>query len=147
MPDSWRQLRLPRQVHNGVMPSSANVYQPGVCNIGPAEIRQRRLSGIVGAIVTALALVAFVVFQVATPWRVLVILPAAASATGFLQAAFHFCVRFGMAGLFNFGDQRGKQEAVHEQEYRKKDQRTALSIIVLAALAGIVVAIIAVLLP
>jgi hypothetical protein len=129
------------------MSTTTTVYQPGVCNIGPAEIRTRRQSGILGAALTVVLLVGFVAFHVPDPWRLLIALPAGVGASGFLQAAFHFCARFGMSGLFNFGTEVGKTEAVHEQEYRRKDQRKALSILGLSLLAAIVVAVIAVLLP
>lgn len=124
----------------------SNTYQPGVCNIGPAEIRSRRRAGIGGAIVTVAALVAFVVFGVPDGWRWLIALPAGVGAMGFLQAAFHFCARFGMAGLFNFGD-IGHEEAVHESEYRRADQRKAMLISVLSLGIGVAVAVVAVLLP
>jgi hypothetical protein len=122
------------------------VYQPGVCNIGPAEIRSRRRSGIGGAIVTAVALAAFVLLGVPDGWRWLVVIPAGVGAMGFLQAAFHFCARFGMAGLFNFGE-LGAEESVHEAEYRRADQRKAVLISVLSLGIGILVAVVAVLLP
>lgn len=125
---------------------TTTVYQPGVCNIGPAEIRQRRSIGIGGLVVTVVAVVLLVVFQVPAPWRLLVFIPAAAGASGFLQAALHFCTGFAMKGVFNFGD-RGTQEAVHEQEYRKKDQRKATLILIGAAAIGVVVALIAFFLP
>ncbi|MBN9607427.1 MAG: hypothetical protein J0G30_12535 [Actinomycetales bacterium] len=128
------------------MTATANVYQPGVCNIGPAEIRMRRRSGYLGI---ALAVV-FLVLAFALGWpawtRLFVALPVALAATGFLQAAFHFCVRFGTQGLFNFGDV-GTQEAVHEAEYRRKDQRKALLIAGLAVLIAAVVAVGAFLIP
>lgn len=128
------------------MSTTANVYQPGVCNIGKAEINQRRQTGIVGAVVTVLALAAFVIFHVPDPWRLFILLPAGLGASGFLQAAFHFCARFGMTGLFNFGA-LGTPEAVHEQEYRRKDQRKALLILGLSGLTALVVFGIALLLP
>jgi uncharacterized membrane protein len=127
-------------------PMSTNVYQPGVCNIGPAEIRQRRMSGYLGLAVAVVFLV--VAFALGWPaWaRLFVALPVALSATGFLQAAFQFCVRFGTQGLFNFGE-LGTQEAVHEAEYRRKDQRKALLIVGLTAIIAAVVAIAAFLVP
>lgn len=122
-------------------------YQPGVCNIGPAEIRARRRVGVGGAIVTVLALVAFVVLGVPDAWRWLVVIPAGVGAMGFLQAAFRFCARFGMAGLFNFTDDPDHPEQVYEQEYRRKDQRKAMLISALSLAIGIAVAVIAVVLP
>lgn len=126
--------------------TATNVYQPGVCNIGPAEIRQRRMSGYLGLAVA----VVFLVLAFALGWpawvRLLVVLPVALAATGFLQAAFHFCVKFGTQGLFNFGE-LGAQEAVHEAEYRRKDQRKALLIVGLTALIAAAVAIAAFVIP
>lgn len=126
--------------------TATNVYQPGVCNIGPAEIRQRRRSGYLGLAVA----VVFLVLAFALGWpawvRLLVALPVALAATGFLQAAFHFCVKFGTQGLFNFGE-LGAQEAVHEAEYRRKDQRKALLIVGLTALIAAAVAIAALVIP
>ena len=126
--------------------ASTNVYQPGVCNIGPAEIRRRRMSGYLGLIVAAAFLILAFVLSWPAPVRLLVFVPVAIAATGFLQAAFHFCVRFGAQGLFNFGD-LGTQEAVHEAEYRRKDQRKALLIAGLSAGIAAVVAVAALLVP
>lgn len=127
--------------------STANVYQPGVCNIGPAEIRQRRMSGWIGAAVTVVAVAAFLVFHVPAPFRLLAGLPAILAATGFLQAALHFCVNFGMRGLFNVDKDLGDTESVMEADFRRADQRKAVQIIVFSVLIGIAVAVIAFFLP
>jgi hypothetical protein len=124
---------------------TTNVYQPGVCNIGPAEIRQRRRLGWIGLAVSVAFLVLAFAFGLPAPFRLLVALPAGMAATGFLQSAFHFCVRFGTQGLFNFGD-IGAEEAVHEAEYRTADQRKAVLIIVLSLALAAVVALLAFLL-
>lgn len=126
--------------------STPNVYQPGVCNIGPAEIRQRRMSGYLGLAVAVVFLALAFGFGWPTWTRLLVALPVMLAATGFLQAALHFCVRFGAQGLFNFGD-LGTQEAVHEADYRRRDQRKALLIAGLSALVAAVVAVAAFLVP
>jgi hypothetical protein len=136
-------------VQNAEMPTtfSSGTYQPGVCNIGPAEIRKRRAGGYIGLIVTVLALVAFVVFEVPTPWRILVALPAGLAANGFLQAAFHFCVGFGTRGLFNMQESLGREESVTDSEFRKIDQRKAYKILGISAAISLGVVIIAILLP
>ena len=126
--------------------TTTNLYQPGVCNIGPAEIRSRRRTGWIGLAVAVVFLVLAFALQIPAPFRLLVALPVAMAATGFLQGAFHFCVRFGTQGLFNFGD-IGTEEAVHETEYRRKDQRKAVLIIVLSLLITVVVAVGAFLTP
>ncbi|CAN5258839.1 hypothetical protein BH11ACT3_BH11ACT3_21250 [soil metagenome] len=126
--------------------TATNVYQPGVCNIGPAEIRQRRRMGWIGLAVTVVFLVLAFAFAVPPAFRLLAFLPAVMSATGFLQGAFHFCVRFGTQGLFNFGEM-GSEEVVHEKDYRRLDQRKALQIVVYSVLIGLVVAVGAFLIP
>ena len=126
--------------------TATNVYQPGVCNIGPAEIRQRRRLGWIGLAVAVVYLALAFALGFPHGFRLLVALPVGMSATGFLQGAFHFCVRFGTQGLFNFGE-LGTEEAVHEAEYRRLDQRKAVLIIVLSLVITVVVAVGAFLLP
>lgn len=122
------------------------VYQPGVCNIGPAEIRKRRASGWVGLAVAVGFLVLAFALGWAAPWRLLVALPVFLSAQGFLQAAFHFCVGFATRGLYNFGE-LGAEESVQDAEFRRKDQRKAALISLLAFAIAAVVALIAYVIP
>jgi hypothetical protein len=122
------------------------VYQPGVCNIGPAEIRRRRNSGYLGLVLAVVFLVIAFALGWAAPWRLLVALPVFLSAQGFLQAAFRFCVGFASRGLFNFGE-LGSEETVHEKEFRQEDQRKALLITLLAFAIAAVVAVLAYLVP
>lgn len=122
-------------------------YQPGVCNIGPAERQRRRRDGWIGAVLTVLALVGFVVFSVPDPWRLLVFAPAVLGAVGFLQSAFHFCVGFAALGRYNMGVALGTEESVADREMRMKDLRKAALIGGLSALIAAVVVVIAVLLP
>lgn len=122
------------------------VYQPGVCNIGPAEIRRRRLSGWVGLGVSVVFLALAFALGWAAPWRLLVALPVFLSAQGFLQAAFHFCVGFASRGLYNFGA-LGSEESVQDAEFRRADLRKALLITVLAGAIAAVVAVVAFFVP
>ncbi|MCW3492207.1 hypothetical protein [Microbacterium sp. SSM24] len=122
------------------------VYQPGVCNIGPAEIRRRRASGWLGLAIAVMYLALAFVLGWAAPWRLLVAVPVFLSAQGFLQAAFHFCVGFASRGLYNFGA-LGSEESVQDAEFRRKDLRTALLITVLAFAIAAVVAVGALLVP
>ncbi len=127
--------------------SPSQAYQPGVCNIGPAEIRARRRSGHIGLALTVVGLAVLVALDVPAPWRLVLFLPAAAAASGYLQAAFHFCANFGMRGVFNFGGRLGQVETIEEAEARAADRRKALQIIGLSALIGLAVAIGAAALP
>jgi hypothetical protein len=122
-------------------------YEPGVCNIGPAEIAARRRAGDVGALVTLIALVFLIAIGAPTPWRLLLFLPAAVAASGYLQARLHFCANFGLRGVFNFSDRLRDTDSVLAVEARARDRWRAMQIIGLSALIGAAVAIGAVLLP
>jgi hypothetical protein len=130
----------------GSGPLNAVDYSPGVCNIGPAEIARRRLAGHVGLLVSVAGLAALVVTGAPHWTRLILVLPAATSASGYLQAWFHFCAGFGSRGVYNFGPV-GTVSAVTAPEARARDRAKSLRIGVGALAIGIVVAIVAALLP
>lgn len=124
----------------------AGAYQAGACNIGPAEIRRRRMVGHVG-LVAALALLAGVVMVGAPAFtRLLVILPASLSASGYLQARMRFCANYGWRGIFNVGE-IGDDGRVVDEAARAADRRLAARIGVGSLAIGLAAGIIAVLLP
>lgn len=115
-------------------------YIPGVCNIGPAERVRRIRGGWAGLIVMLVSEGLFIIFHVGAPWRLFLFLPATVGATGFLQAAFHFCAAFGFSGVFNFTADVGKTDTVEQAAFRRKDRAKALQIVSYSILIGIVVA-------
>jgi len=125
----------------------STTYIPGVCNIGPAEIKQRKLTGTIGLYATAILFAVFMIGDFAPAWRLLLFIPASIGAVGYLQAKFHFCVRFGTMGLFNIGNTLATRETVEKAEYRRKDQRKALMIAGIAFAIGAVIAVGVFLLP
>ncbi len=122
-------------------------YIPGVCNIGPAEIRRRRQSGILGLVLSVGLLVFLLVIQADPVWRLLVALPVMSAATGFLQAYFHFCAGFGFKGVYNLAKPAGQTETVQQKEFRQKDRQKALQISAYSFAIGALVGIIAYSLP
>jgi hypothetical protein len=121
-------------------------YRPGVCNIGPAEIARRRRTGVIGTIATVVLLAILVAVHAPTPLRLLLFVPAAVAASGFLQAWLRFCAGFGWLGVFNFGELGGTQ-TVADAAARLPDRLMAGKIGLAAAAVGLIVAIVAVLLP
>lgn len=119
-------------------------YRAGVCNIGPDEIAQRRRAGDVGALVTLGLLALLLAIGAPAPFRLLVALPAAGTAITYLQAVLHFCVAFGMAGVFNFG-RVGRVTSVEEAAARLADRARALRMILAGSAIGLTVGILAVL--
>lgn len=118
----------------------ASEYIPGMCNIGPAERRMRRIGGILGTIGTIALLSLMIYLDLPIWWRLLLILPAAGAATGFLQDAMHFCVGFGMKGIYNVINSAGVVDNVELEEYRLKDKQKAERIVLYSFLIGVAVA-------
>jgi hypothetical protein len=128
------------------MPPLSVDYQPGVCNIGPAEIARRRRTGHVG-LIAAVALFAVLVAVGAPPIaRLLVAIPAILSASGYLQAYFKFCAGFGAAGVYNFDDV-GTTDRIADEASRALDRARATRIGLASFAIGAVVGLVAVLLP
>ncbi len=126
--------------------ADAGLYRPGVCNIGPAEIARRRRGGHVG-VLASVGLLGVVVAGDAPPLvRLLVAIPAAGAASGYLQAWSHFCAGFGSRGVFNFGP-LGRTQTVTDPEARARDQAMARRIGAASVAVGALVGIVAVLLP
>ena len=130
----------------GPTDASPDGYQPGVCNIGPAEIARRRRAGHVGLGVTLVLLTGLVAIGAPPPVRLLVALPAAVAASGYLQARFKFCAGFGSKGIYNFGE-LGTTVQVEEAEARRRDRSRANQIGLASAAIGLAVGIVAVGLP
>jgi len=79
-------------------------YQPGVCNIGPAQQRRRLLLGAV-SLVLAIALVGAVVAVDWPRWtRLAAVFPLYGAAMGYFQYRERFCVGFAGIGVFDVGD-------------------------------------------
>jgi hypothetical protein len=125
---------------------SETTYQPGVCNIGPAEIAARRRSGHVGVIATIVLFVILVAIGAPPIARLLVLFPAAVAASGYLQARARFCAGFGSRGVFNFGA-LGSTQHVDDAAARSLDRRRSLELGLSAFAIGLAVAVVAVVLP
>lgn len=121
-------------------------YQPGVCNIGPAEIRRRRQIGYLG-IAAAVGLAAVLLALDAPAWtRLAVALPVAGGLEGLIQARERFCAGFAMAGLQNMGE-LGAQVQVEDDEALAADRRKALRIHATSAAGGLVAGVAFALMP
>ena len=121
-------------------------YQPGVCNIGPDEIRRRRRAGHAGLVAAVVLLVVLVAVGAPPVARLLVAIPAAMAASGYLQAWLKFCAGFGSRGIFNFGDV-GETHDVVDAAARAQDRSRARRIGLASLAIGVAVAIVATLLP
>jgi hypothetical protein len=111
------------------------VYQPGACNIGPAEIARRRRAGHIGLGSAAVLLAGLAAVNAPPAARFAVALPAAIAASGYLQARFRFCVGFGSRGIYNFG-QVGPTLEVADETARAADRAKAIQLGLASAAIG-----------
>jgi hypothetical protein len=121
-------------------------YEPGICNIGPAEIARRRRAGHIGLLATVVLLALLVAIGAPPIARLVVGLPAAGSAAGYLQAWLRFCAAFGSRGVFNFG-RVGQVVPVEKGDARARDRAKAYEIGLASFGIGVAVAVAAALLP
>jgi hypothetical protein len=128
-------------------PVEPTAYQPGVCNIGPAEIARRRRLAYLGAVVTAALIVGLLAIQ-APPLVRLVLVGGAAfgTAVDYLQVRLRFCVAFASRAVFNFGP-LGVVRAVTGSAARARDRAQAARMVVAGGLVGLLVGLAAALLP
>jgi hypothetical protein len=125
---------------------STTPYRPGACNIGPAEIARRRRAGHVGALVTYIVLAVLIAVHAPPLARLVLALPAAGAASGYLQAWLRFCAGFGSRGIFNFG-RLGEMSAVVDPVARARDRAMATRIGLASLAVGVTVAMAAVVGP
>ena len=121
-------------------------YVPGQCNIGTAEIAGRRRAGHVGVVATIGLLAVLIAIGAPPIARLVIALPAAIAASGYLQARLRFCAAYGSRGVYNF-DSLGQTERVADEEARRRDRVRATQISVGSGLIGLAVGLVAVLLP
>jgi len=121
-------------------------YQPGMCNIGPAEIARRRRAGHVGLATALVLLTGLAAIDAPRLSRLLVGLPAAVAASGYLQARLRFCAGFGSQGVFNFGEV-GRTQQVEDADARRLDRARSRQIGLASAAIGAAAGICAVRLP
>jgi hypothetical protein len=115
-------------------------YTPGVCNLSDGEARRRTIAGWAGLVITLALGAYFFSAHVPTAVRLIIFIPAAFGAMGFLQGLMHFCVNFGMRGVFNTSNELGKTDTVAQAEYRKQDKAKAVRIIAYSVAIGILIA-------
>lgn len=121
-------------------------YISGVCNIGPAEIQQRKRVALGGFVALVICYIALIATGAATATRWVLFFPAAIAAIGFVQARRKFCLAYGFMGTFNFG-QLGHLSKTQSVEEKRTDRKVALSILAQGVLLALVVTALLVAIP
>ncbi len=122
-------------------------YVPGVCNIGPWEIRRRWAFGIAGLAVAALLLAGLVAAHAPVLARVVVLLPAWGGAFSVLQARRRFCGAYALRRVSNFGAGYGTVRPVGEEAAHRADLAALRRMARDSLAVGLVITAVALLLP
>ena len=108
-------------------------YKSGSCNIGEAEIQQRRRIGYIGLILTIITIISYLILVYTiklTPiYGIIVFIPAIMTTVGILQARRKFCAAYGLAHQQNVSLKLGVTQQVEDEQSRRKDRNKALKII------------------
>ena len=110
------------------MSSKTPDYQPGSCNIGGPEVRRRKISGIVGGVVSIAFYLAAFSMHASKGVRALVFFPLVMATIGWYQSRRQFCLAYGMSGVFNFGN-LGQVSRVQDPAQRSADRMQALKML------------------
>jgi hypothetical protein len=112
---------------------SETQYLSGTCNIGEAEIQQRRRIGYIGLALTIITIIIYLTLiysiKLAPIFGILVFIPAIISTIGLLQARKKFCAAYGLAHEQNVSLKLGVTRQVEDEISRRKDRNKALRII------------------
>ncbi len=121
-------------------------YIAGACNIGPAEIKQRKTVAFIGLALSVISLAYFISSDSEKSARLTLLIPFTIFAIGFVQSRKKFCLAYGFLGTFNFGE-LGKVSKVADSAAKKADRDTAIKILFQSLLLALGLTLIAYLLP
>ncbi|EJN60318.1 hypothetical protein [Halogranum rubrum] len=100
-------------------------YQPGVCNIGPAEQRKRSALGALASLATLLVVLAVLATDSSRFVLLVTVVPLFVVAEGFLQAQTGFCPRFASTGVYDVSDDGTERRQVTDADDHATDRRRA----------------------
>lgn len=130
-----------------IAPVPGHEYAPGVCNIGPWEIRRRRAFALV-AFAVGVVLLAVVLVSGAPAWmRLVVLFPLWGGVFSWLQARRRFCAGYAVSRQSNFGDDYGTLARVEDEAAHHEDLKAVARMTRDAFLVALPLTIVAVLLP
>ena len=125
-------------------------YTAGTCNIGEAEINQRRRIGLLGLGLTSVSIIIYLglVYLIGLDilFGALVFLPAEMSAVGLLQARNKFCAAYGFTKQQNVSSSLGLTLKIEDISNQKKDRNKALKIVFQSTIISIGIAVLTVIL-
>ncbi len=122
-----------------------DAYVPGVCNIGPWEIRRRRGFAVVAFAIGLAGFALLVASGAPAIVRLVLLLPFWGGAFSWLQARRRFCAAFAMANLSNFGDGEASRKQLTDAGAHHQDMLAVMRMTRDSFVIGLAITILAVL--
>jgi hypothetical protein len=113
-------------------------YQPGVCNIGSDEIRQRYALAFMGFMISAALISSIILYHLPRLSLLISFIPLVLGFEGLYQARFKFCAGFAAKGIYDVGDSKKK---VMDPKDHLKDMKKARQIHIYSIVCGIAIAV------
>lgn len=124
-------------------------YSAGVCNIGEAEIKQRRRIGYIGLGLTLFAIIVFLglVYSIKLDpfFGVIIFIPAEMSAIGLIQARNKFCAAYGLTHQQNTSSGLGLTLKIEDKYSQREDRNKALKIILQSLVVALIITVLTIL--
>lgn len=121
-------------------------YSPGICNINPQEVRNRKQAFYIGSAATVSLLGTLYILDVSAIVGFVIFLPAWIASLGYLQAKHKFCVGYAALGKYSSGNKFGQTAMVDKKRNLLADTFKAKQLNRRALLYGVMTAIFAVIL-
>jgi len=128
-----------------IAPAPGDDYVPGVCNIGPWEIRRRRSFAIIAFAIGLVGFALLVASGAPAIVRLVLLFPFWGGALSWLQARRRFCAGFAMASLSNFGDEEASRQQVADAAAHHQDMLAVMRMTRDSFVIGLAITIVAVL--
>ncbi|MFX0185263.1 MAG: hypothetical protein ACFE95_19445 [Candidatus Hodarchaeota archaeon] len=108
-------------------------YSAGICNIGEAEIKQRRRIGYIGFGLTLIAIIIYLTLIYSIKlnpfYGVIIFIPAEMTTIGLIQARNKFCAAYGLTHQQNVSSSLGLTIKIKDETSQREDRNKALKII------------------
>ncbi len=116
---------------------TSEVYKPGSCNIGPAEIRRRYRIGFFGTGVTILLALMIIILDLPGYTRWFLFAPIFYGVSGFIQAQHKFCYIYGFKGVFSLAGRKKFSRSKEEADIIK-DRQTARKLLLIITVISVI---------
>ena len=121
---------------------SDNEYVPGECNIGKAETRKRYKFGI-ELFIVSIIFISLALYFDWSDWMLLIsFLPLILGFEGLYQGKLSFCASFANKGMYDVSVNGNNKVNIIDEDYHKKDLKTARRIHIYSAVSAAIITII-----